>query len=909
MRSRNVVSHTSYGHNHDIDLKNISSSDVEAIKSKGFEDDDDDELKKTNIIVMIKNPRIILCLGILLGVVLSIFIHHIDAKPIQNVHKNVKYVYRAHNEARKEYLKRYREAYLESILSSSANVASKEELNIDVDEIISTAAADIEVENTITVEKEVNSSIASTSDKIIFKTLENGKHVCLPLIPEEFSELVVEEGNDASGALTSRAECEWFNTLTKVGLEAAKMPSTCVPNNHIFATFTNDHDWEMLEFGLQYVKSEKCLIDRLLVLCLDDESFIKCKAAKFEHCVEYIISLGASDFLKDDYKQIVWLKPKMALALLNAKLSLFTLDSDILFFQVPDLAKIVELNPDVELFYQWERVDYKQVYTIPNYNEDYEENIVHDGFNSGQVLWLPTENVIKGILFALLDGKRGAGGGFEQTYSAVGMKKAGVKSAGLSFKYAGNWACKTKSECLVKTNSQNWISYHATWVIGLEEKMEVLKMAKEGWLSLTTKASDIGDKLGVNDNFKGEGGAVAALREEGGELSDMAVSMEKETKYGSFIDESLLPMVDFYRNRYYYENITVDRQTRWSNLLEVIRMVNNLIQPFHDHYQWKFFIKRGKEYRCSSGVQKNHDAKGHITLIRETFETFADDETNFDGVFLFHLKDGGWYTQEETYDKNVPNLTFPLFAWSRNDAEKGRRRQRELLMPPYARHMEVVDEYCESLKEMTKDKWMQRNHNKVVGRFRERCVDEAPRVLQNGENVHKCEREFFSHLSEKHSDIMDVFPIEDNAGWHVPVQAEINASQFDLGFAYEMSTDGYGGDGGLYRKLASNTLIFFTKPNFKQLLDDELVPWRHYVPLWDESSEDVLTNFRMIKQNPDLAWQIARNGHQLVCSRLGRKTRGLWFKEMFRFIHSILGDVPKWEDIESVTGPLHDCFS
>ena len=109
--------------------------------------------------------------------------------------------------------------------------------------------------------------------------------------------------------------------------------------------------------------------------------------------------------------------------------------------------------------------------------------------------------------------------------------------------------------------------------------------------------------------------------------------------------------------------------------------------------------------------------------------------------------------------------------------------------------------------------------------------------------------------------------------------------------------------------MAFNTLIFFTKPNFKQLLDDELVPWRHYVPLWDESSEDVLTNFRMIKQNPDLAWQIARNGHQLVCSRLSRNTRGLWFKEMFRFIHSILGDVPKWEDIESVTGPLHDCFS
>jgi hypothetical protein len=196
-----------------------------------------------------------------------------------------------------------------------------------------------------------------------------------------------------------------------------------------------------------------------------------------------------------DYRQIVWLKPKMALALLNAKLSLFTLDSDILFFQVPDLAKIVKLNPDAELFYQWERVNYTQLYTIPNCNEDYEENVYYDGYNSGQVLWLPTENVIKGTLFALLNGKRaGAGGKLEQIHTEDGMKQAGVKSAGLSFKYAENWACETKGECLVKTNSQNWISYHATWVIGGGRKMQVLKMAEEGWLNLTTKpAVDIKD--------------------------------------------------------------------------------------------------------------------------------------------------------------------------------------------------------------------------------------------------------------------------------------------------------------------------------------------------------------------------------------------------------------------------------
>ena len=74
--------------------------------------------------------------------------------------------------------------------------------------------------------------------------------------------------------------------------------------------------------------------------------------------------MGAADFMKGDYKQIVWLKPKMALVLLNAGLSLFTLDSDILFFRVPDLAKVTAANPNAELFYQWEKVDYEQLYAI-----------------------------------------------------------------------------------------------------------------------------------------------------------------------------------------------------------------------------------------------------------------------------------------------------------------------------------------------------------------------------------------------------------------------------------------------------------------------------------------------------------------------------------------------------------------
>jgi hypothetical protein len=353
----------------------------------------------------------------------------------------------------------------------------------------------------------------SNGSEIVFKTLENGKKICPPLIDEEFSALVVEEGNDVSGVLTSKAECEWFNQFTKVGLEASKMPSTCVPDGHVFATLSNDHMWEMSVYGLQNIRDKNCFTDRLVILCLDDVSFSKCEAAGFKHCVKYFKTLGSSDFMRDDYRQIVWLKPKMALALMNAKLAVFTLDSDILFFQVPDLTEIKELHPEAELHYQWEIVDYEALYKMENPNEDFEQSVRHDGYNSGQVLWMPTENVIQGTLRALLRGKEGGdGSGLEQEHTRAGMKDAGVKTAGLSFRYAANHQCATRGVCEVYNESQNWVSYHATWVVGLEKKMEVLKKAEEAWLQLRSG--------GESQSSATEGATTEGATTEGDKIND-----------------------------------------------------------------------------------------------------------------------------------------------------------------------------------------------------------------------------------------------------------------------------------------------------------------------------------------------------------------------------------------------------
>ena len=117
--------------------------------------------------------------------------------------------------------------------------------------------------------------------RLEFKTLENGKHVCLPLIDEENSDLVVEIDEGGSGSLISKADCEWLNELIKAGIEVAKTPSSCVQDGFLFATLTNDKDWKMLEYGLHNVKNETCFLNRILLLCLDDKAVEECKDAGY----------------------------------------------------------------------------------------------------------------------------------------------------------------------------------------------------------------------------------------------------------------------------------------------------------------------------------------------------------------------------------------------------------------------------------------------------------------------------------------------------------------------------------------------------------------------------------------------------------------------------------------------------
>ena len=164
---------------------NDDDDDVERVLAGRNDDDCDDGKKRTSsskTMGCLKNPWLLLFSGFLFVACLPVLMNH---KSVHVAHTRVKGAYKAHNEAAKEYLKRYREMYLEEVKAKS-NTGENVKL---VESMIKEEEKKVEE----ALEKEEVGAVVARKEEegeIVFKTLENGKHVCFPLIDEEFSELL-----------------------------------------------------------------------------------------------------------------------------------------------------------------------------------------------------------------------------------------------------------------------------------------------------------------------------------------------------------------------------------------------------------------------------------------------------------------------------------------------------------------------------------------------------------------------------------------------------------------------------------------------------------------------------------------------------------------------------------------------
>jgi hypothetical protein len=244
----------------------------------------------------------------------------------------------------------------------------------------------------------------------------------------------------------------------------------------------------MLIFNLQNVEKDSCFMSRLLILTMDESTQLHCDEKHYiKHCIPYVREMEGGDFRQNGFYSLVWLRTKMTLALMHANLTVFTLDSDVLLFRVPDVDAIISTNRDAHFYYQAENLDYPALYANTSAGED-DPNIEdypdlwYGGLNSGQVLWRPTEMLKLAIPSALrLAGE--AGDQLDQEVIARAISEVGGwgKTQPLSQLYAF-----VRGYDSVAEHSAYWVSYHANGVTG-QRKMSDLRTVQNSWKALQQK--------------------------------------------------------------------------------------------------------------------------------------------------------------------------------------------------------------------------------------------------------------------------------------------------------------------------------------------------------------------------------------------------------------------------------------
>jgi len=243
-----------------------------------------------------------------------------------------------------------------------------------------------------------------------FHETSSGVRTCLPGIPAEYSDVLT--ADSVTGSSISPDECLWLNEVKSAGIAASKLPSDCVPDKTVYSSYANEYHWEMLMFNLQNLKDRECFMNRLVIECMDDKALELCKASGYiKHCIPYPKAMRASDFerpegqteSKSDYNALTWIKEKVAFSLMHADLSVFTFDSDVLFFDVPDLVEIQASKPDGIIFFQLASIEDEEVEKAGELTKEYHS---HQDFNAGQLLWKPSKDMKRVLLKAFQTGNK-----------------------------------------------------------------------------------------------------------------------------------------------------------------------------------------------------------------------------------------------------------------------------------------------------------------------------------------------------------------------------------------------------------------------------------------------------------------------------------------------------------------------
>ncbi|KAF5826838.1 hypothetical protein DUNSADRAFT_1922 [Dunaliella salina] len=139
------------------------------------------------------------------------------------------------------------------------------------------------------------------------------------------------------GSEHDNAWAQDFGQLAKgVSLKA----SSCVPDNTVIHTMSNSIDWKMVELQTRRIASEECFFIRFVIITLDDQAHAACTSNPALQCSRYYKTYGRAEYLQGSYIEVVFLKLKSLLAMVQQGLTAYFFDADVVFFRVPQFPPV-----------------------------------------------------------------------------------------------------------------------------------------------------------------------------------------------------------------------------------------------------------------------------------------------------------------------------------------------------------------------------------------------------------------------------------------------------------------------------------------------------------------------------------------------------------------------------------------
>ena len=157
---------------------------------------------------------------------------------------------------------------------------------------------------------------------------------------------------------------------------------------------------------------------------------------------------------------------------------------------------------------------------------------------------------------------------------------------------------------------------------------------------------------------------------------------------------------------------------------------------------------------------------------------------------------------------------------------------------------------------------------------------------------HLCQRAFFSDLGQNNRTAVKASKVT----WDVAPTNRVEKYAKNVtskqwfpfaGFSrarYLLATDGWIAAGAVANLLALGSVVLRPKSGWTMYFDEMLIPFVHYVPLWEVSPYDAVERLAWLERNPEIASTIARNGEMFACEVLGPEGRRMmWHALLSRY--------------------------